>query len=61
MSEELNKKCRQTKYREKHGMKQFNTSIPAVLLDALNIKLAERDKSKKDWLCEKIKEELKKR
>jgi hypothetical protein len=48
----------QKEYREKKGMKQFNTTIPAELFDKLSRKLDRQFKSKKEWLCEKIIEEL---
>lgn len=47
-------------YRNKHNLVQFNTTVEKEKYDELTKKLSSIGKQKKEWLNEKIEEELKK-
>ena len=48
----------QKTWREQNHAKQFNTVVPDKLMDKLTVKLDRLGMTKKQWLIEKIKEEL---
>lgn len=48
----------QKTWREQNNAKQFNTVVPNKLMDKLTVKLDRLGMTKKQWLIEKIKEEL---
>lgn len=48
----------QKSWREQNNVKQFNTVVPEKLMDKLTVKLDRLGMTKKQWLIEKIKEEL---